>query len=143
MKARSKFLLILLAIFLLAAGTIVYFLSDDMTRWAVRDSILRAAKHITPSQVLAGMIFIAIASMVLTTFSTFLFDQLPYFRKRRIADQRQRDALEIIHWKALYGSAAAERDAAIAWKEKARPILEGMRSANRNFNAQAGKVVDR
>jgi hypothetical protein len=143
MKARSKFLLILLAIFLLAAGALCYMLSDDMTRWAVRDSIVHAAKQITSGQVLAAMIGTAIASVILVSFSTYVFDQLPHFKKRRIADQRKQDAEEITRWKARYGEEASARRDAEAWRAQAEPILAAMRNSNRNLNAQAGKVVDR
>ena len=143
MKARSKFLLVLLAIFLLAAGAMIYFLSDDLTRWAVRDSIVHAARQITPRQVLASMCLTAAVTSLVIPFSTWLFDQIPYFRSRRIADQRKQDAEEIIRWKARYGEEAAARRDAEAWRAQAEPILAEMRNSNRNLNAQAGKVVGR
>jgi len=140
MKARSKFLLILLAIFLLAAGAMVYFLSDDMTRWAVRDSIVHAAKQIRPGQVLASMFIMAFLISLIIPVSTYLLDQIPYFRKRRIADQRKQDAEEISRWKARYGEEAAERRDAEAWRAKMEPILKAEKNANRNFNGRVNEA---
>ena len=140
MKTRSKFLLILLAIFLLSAGAMVFFLSDDMTRWAVRDSIVHAAKQITPGQVLAAMCMISAATSLLIPFSTWLFDQLPHFKLRRIADQRKQDAEEILRWKARYGEEAAARRDSDAWRAQMEPLLKAEKNSNRNFNGRVNEA---
>jgi hypothetical protein len=143
MRIRRKIILGVLLSLGVAAFHVLYILREPMIGQAVRDAIVHAAKSISPVMFLCACIITAHGTVILLSFIFWMFDQLPYFKARRLADRRQRDAEEIDRWKIRYATKAAECEAAVKWRAQAEPILAAMRNANRNQNAQAGQVLKR
>ena len=112
MKLQRKIGIGILCAIGLIAFHFLYFVNvtEPMVGWAVRDSIVRAATRITPRTVLWSMCVIAVAVSLLVPFSTFIFDQIPYFRKQRIAEQSLILKEEIAKWKGFYAEETKQEE---------------------------------
>jgi hypothetical protein len=140
MHVKRKIIIGILAALAIAAFHLGVVLREPMIRYAVRDSIVLAATWISPRAVLWSMCITAVSASLLVSFSTFIFDQIPYFRKRRIAEQSRILRDERDRWQRKYAVMAERCEEAEKWRAEMEPLLKAEKSMNRNFNGRVSEA---